>query len=52
MFLIIYGFFRIFAELFREPDKQIGYILNIFSMGTILSTFMIVVGGIIFLKKR
>ncbi len=54
LFLIIYGFFRIIAEIFREPDTQIGYVLGLFSMGTILSFLMILSGVIILfiLKKR
>ena len=54
LFLICYGIFRIFSEFFREPDTQIGYLFNLFSMGTILSFFMILVGLIIysFLRKR
>jgi phosphatidylglycerol:prolipoprotein diacylglycerol transferase len=48
LFLIFYGLFRIFSEFFREPDLQIGYIFNLFSMGTILSFFMILVGMVIF----
>ncbi len=52
LFLILYGCFRIFSEFFREPDIQIGYILNLVSMGTLLSIFMIIGGIIIFLKRR
>ena len=52
LFLIFYGCFRIFSELFREPDLQIGYLLNLFSMGTILSSLMIFVGIIIFISIR
>ena len=52
LFLIYYGIFRIISEFFREPDLQIGYLFNIFSMGTILSIFMIVAGIIIFSKKN
>ena len=48
-FLIFYGFFRIISELFREPDPQIGYIFNLFSMGAILSFFMVLAGMIIFI---
>ena len=48
-FLIFYGFFRIISELFREPDPQIGYLFNLFSMGTILSFFMVLAGMIIFI---
>jgi|TARA_B100000780_G_C21113769_1_gene450339 phosphatidylglycerol:prolipoprotein diacylglycerol transferase len=44
IFMILYGLFRILAEHFREPDIQIGYLFNLFSMGSILSFSMIVVG--------
>ena len=54
MFLILYGIFRIFSEYFREPDVQVGYIFDLFTMGTILSTVMILCGLFIFfyLKKN
>ena len=48
LFLICYGFFRVVAEFFREPDAQIGYLLNLFSMGTFLSFLMILSGLILF----
>ena len=49
-FLIFYGIFRIFAEFFREPDVQIGYLFGSISMGMLLSTFMIFVGTIIYFR--
>ena len=49
LFLICYGIFRIISEYFREPDTHIGYVLSTFSMGTILSFFMIL-SGLIILK--
>ena len=54
LFLIFYGIFRIISEFFREPDAQIGYILGLFSMGTILSYLMILSGFVILfvLKKK
>ena len=53
MFLILYGSFRIFAEIFREPDLQIGYLFDILSMGSFLSILMIVIGIILsYLKKN
>ncbi len=52
LFLICYGVFRIISEFFREPDSQLGYFLNIFSMGTILSILMILAGFISFLILR
>ena len=53
MFLILYGFFRIVSEFFREPDLHIGYLINFISTGTLLSFIMIFAGLIIFkfLKK-
>ena len=47
IFLILYSILRIFSEIFREPDKHIGYILNYFSMGVLLSIFTLIVGFII-----
>ena len=54
LFLIFYGVFRIFSEIFRQPDDQVGYLFNIVSMGTFLSFFMILAGLIILnnLKKK
>jgi phosphatidylglycerol---prolipoprotein diacylglyceryl transferase len=48
LFLIIYSFFRIISEFFREPDAQIGYLFNFLSMGTILSFLMMLIGIILF----
>ena len=50
LFMILYGFFRIIAEQFREPDIQIGYLFDLFSMGSILSFSMILI-GLFILKK-
>ena len=54
LFLIYYGIFRVISEFFRQPDPQIGYLFNLFSMGTLLSFLMIVAGLIIsnVLKKN
>jgi len=52
LFTILYGFFRIFVEQFREPDAQIGYFFNLISMGSILSFIMILGGFFIFIKIR
>ena len=51
VFLIFYGIFRAFLELFREPDPQVGYLFGLISMGAMLSFLMILGGIIIFLKK-
>ena len=54
LFLIYYGIFRIISEFFRQPDPQIGYLFNLFSMGTLLSFLMIIAGLVIFnvLRKK
>ena len=52
LFLIVYGIFRIVSEQFREPDVQIGYIYNYFTMGSLLSALMIVFGVLIFVKIK
>ncbi len=43
-FLALYGSFRFFAEFFRQPDQQLGYIGGIVTMGQILSIPMILIG--------
>ncbi len=50
LFLILYGFFRIISEQFRQPDMNIGYIFGNFSMGSVLSIVMIII-GFIYLSK-
>ena len=52
LFLIFYGMFRIIAEQFREPDSQLGYLLENLSMGTILSSIMVISGFVIFIVLR
>ena len=52
MFLMLYGFFRITSEFFREPDMQIGYLYGHISMGMLLSVIMILIGFLIYLKKK
>jgi len=52
LFMVLYGLFRILIEQFREPDVQIGYLFNLFSMGSILSFAMIVAGLFIFIKIK
>jgi len=43
-FLIGYGCARITVEFFREPDRQIGYLFEYFTMGQILSLPMVLFG--------
>ena len=52
LFLIYYGIFRIVSEFFRQPDPQIGYLFNLFSMGTLLSFLMIISGLVILYVLR
>lgn len=47
IFLIFYGFFRIFSEFFRQPDRQIGLYVNLLSMGQLLSIPMVIFGILI-----
>jgi phosphatidylglycerol:prolipoprotein diacylglycerol transferase len=53
LFLVLYGAFRIFAEFFREPDPQIGFILGFFTMGQVLSSIILFAGvAIMILMNR
>ena len=52
-FLVLYGVFRWFAELFREPDAHIGFVFSVLTGGQILSGLMIVAGcSFLFLKRK
>jgi phosphatidylglycerol:prolipoprotein diacylglycerol transferase len=51
-FLISYSFFRMILESFREPDAHVGYILNIFTLGQILSLPLLMVGLILVYRKK
>ncbi len=51
VFLILYSFFRFTIEFLREPDSQIGLLLNFISMGQILSIPFFIF-GIILIKKN
>ena len=50
LFLVLYGIFRIISEQFRQPDENVGYIFGYFSMGSILSAVMIIL-GVLFLSR-
>ena len=51
-FLILYGLFRILIEFFREPDVQVGYLWGLLTMGQLLSSLMILAGGLLFFRLR
>lgn len=44
LFAIGYGAFRSFAEVFREPDPQLGFLMGGFTMGMLLSVPLILAG--------
>ncbi len=52
IFLFLYGVFRFLVEFFREPDAHLGFVLGPFSMGQVLTSFMIVGGIVLFLYLR
>jgi len=43
-FLIFYSIFRLFSEIFREPDSHLGLYFNYFSMGSLLSLVTLLIG--------
>ncbi len=47
-FLTGYGLFRFFVEYFRQPDRQLGFIIGPFTMGQILSSLMVLAGILLF----
>ena len=47
LFLIGYGSVRFCIEFTREPDKQIGFILQYFTMGQVFCTIMIASGTLL-----
>ena len=44
LFITMYGIFRFFIEFFREPDMQLGFFFQYFTMGQILTFIMAIVG--------
>ena len=53
LYLILYGTFRFFIEFVREPDVQLGkFFGDIFSMGQILCSLMIIAGILMCLYSR
>ncbi len=51
IFLIGYGMARFMVEFVREPDPQVGFLLGPFTMGQLLSSFM-VLGGLLLWQLR
>jgi len=52
IFLFFYGGFRFLVEFFREPDDQLGFISGPFTMGQVLSSFMIAGGILLFIYLK
>ena len=44
VFLIFYGSFRSFVEIFRQPDEQIGFLFDYLTLGQILSIPLVLFG--------
>ncbi|HUX34331.1 MAG TPA: prolipoprotein diacylglyceryl transferase [Gemmatimonadaceae bacterium] len=51
-FLVGYGVIRILLEFTRQPDRQLGLVLGPFSMGQLLSSAMVVLGGALLAMLR
>jgi phosphatidylglycerol:prolipoprotein diacylglycerol transferase len=51
-FIALYGLFRSFVELFREPDQQLGLLAGGLSMGQLLSIPLFVLGVTMVLITR
>ncbi|MEN8191032.1 MAG: prolipoprotein diacylglyceryl transferase [Thermodesulfobacteriota bacterium] len=47
LFLIGYGTFRVFVEFFRQPDQQLGFLMETMTMGQLLSGLMVLTGIIL-----
>ena len=43
-YLVFYGLTRFIVEFFRQPDAQLGFFAQYFSMGQILCSLMIIIG--------
>lgn len=43
-FVALYGLFRAIVEFFRQPDEQIGFVLDYFTMGQVLSFPLFLIG--------
>ena len=52
LFLIFYSLFRFFAEFFRSPDPQIGYLFLNLTLGQLISIFFLIAGMLLFYLKN
>jgi len=52
LFLIFYSLFRFFAEFFRSPDPQIGYLMFNLTLGQLISILFLIAGSLLFYLKN
>jgi phosphatidylglycerol:prolipoprotein diacylglycerol transferase len=52
LFLIFYSLFRFFAEFFRSPDLQIGYLILNLTLGQLISVLFFITGTFLFYLKN
>jgi phosphatidylglycerol:prolipoprotein diacylglycerol transferase len=52
LFLIFYSLFRFFAEFFRSPDSQIGYLILNLTLGQLISAIFLLAGTLLFYLKN
>tara|TARA_B100000767_G_C19629125_1_gene477438 strand:- start:157 stop:936 length:780 start_codon:yes stop_codon:yes gene_type:complete len=52
LFLIFYSLFRFFAEFFRSPDPQIGYLILNLTLGQLISVFFLTAGILLFYLRN
>jgi phosphatidylglycerol:prolipoprotein diacylglycerol transferase len=51
-FLVLYGLFRSFVELFRQPDPQLGFLFGKVTMGQVLSSVMVAAGIVLMVVRK
>ncbi len=51
LFCVLYSLFRFTVENFRQPDKQVGFVIYHLTMGQLLSIAMLIFGIAIIYKK-
>jgi phosphatidylglycerol---prolipoprotein diacylglyceryl transferase len=52
LFLIFYSLFRFFAEFFRAPDSQIGYLILNLTLGQLISILFFITGILLYYLKN
>jgi phosphatidylglycerol:prolipoprotein diacylglycerol transferase len=52
LYLLGYGVARFIAEFWRAPDPQLGFVIGPFTMGQVLSSIMVLVGGVLLWWRR